>query len=248
LPIAQVQQKVAEIGECWSDAKILNELAKRVGLGEYFWEDEEQLLDVLLKPAGLTFEEFRKVGVITGLKQYRKYEVDGFKTPSGKVEIYSSQLEEWGLDPLPTYYELPETPYSDPELAKEYPLIFTSWKPTPFRHSGGRQIATLRGTRPEPLINIHPETAGKLGVKEGDWVYVETKRGRIKQKASLTTDIDPRVVIADYGWWFPEKGHPNLYGWTESNINILTDDKPPYSRELGSTNLRGILCKVYKLG
>jgi hypothetical protein len=54
------------------------------------------------------------------------------------------------------------------------------------------------------------------------------------------------VVGADYGWWFPEKGVSSLYGWTESNINILTDDKPPFNREMGSTNLRGILCKIYK--
>ncbi len=47
--------------------------------------------------------------------------------------------------------------------------------------------------------------------------------------------------------WFPEKGASELYGWAESNINVLTDNKPPYGRELGSLNLRGILCKVYKV-
>ena len=79
-----------------------------------------------------------------------------------------------------------------------------------------------------------------------DQVYIETKRGRIKQKATLTTDIDPRVVYADYGWWFPEKTDNQLHAWSESNINILTNNKPPYGREVGSTNLVGTLCKVYK--
>ncbi len=245
-PIAQVQQKVAQVGECRSDLEIINELAKKVGLGEYFWDSVEQALDAILKPAGMTFNEFKKIGVISGTKQYRKYEINGFETPSGKVELYSSQLEEWGFDPLPIYYELPETPYSNPELAKEYPLILTAWKSVLFRHSGGRQIATLRGSHPEPVITIHPEKASELGIKEGDWVYIETKRGRIKQKATLSTSVDPRVVGVDYGWWFPEKGISNLYGWAESNVNILTDDKPPYNREMGSTNLRGILCRVYK--
>ena len=96
------------------------------------------------------------------------------------------------------------------------------------------------------MIDIHPETAGKLGIKEGDWVYIETKRGRIKQKATLNKDIDPRVAVADFGWWFPEKGASEVYGWAESNINILTDGKPPFNHEVGSTNLRGICCKVYK--
>lgn len=245
-PVAQVQQKVAQTGECRSDYEILNGLAKRLELEEYFWDNEEQCLDAILKPAGLTFKELKQIGVISGTKQYRHYEVNGFETPSGKVEIYSSQLERWGFDPLPTYYELSETPYSDPELAKEYPLIFTSWKSAPFRHSGGRQIVTLRGMHPEPMVNIHPETAEKLGIQGGDQVYIETRRGRIKQKASLSTNLDPRVVGVDYGWWFPKKEASDLYGWAESNVNILTDDRPLYNREVGSTNLRGILCKVYK--
>ena len=247
LAVALAQQKVTRVGECRSDYEILRDLARKLGQEEYFWDTEEQCLDYILAPSGITFNQFRKIGVLTGNKQYRTYQAQGFATPSGKVELYSDQLKQWGFDPLPTYYEPPETPYSDPELAKEYPLIFTTWKSEPYRHSGGRQIASLRGSYPEPIIMIHPETADELGIKEGDSVYIETKRGRIKQKATLTASIDPRVVGVDYGWWFPERGVSNLYGWAESNINMLTDDESPYSREMGSTNLRGILCKVYKV-
>jgi len=243
----QIQQKVTEVAECWSDCKILNELAKKLGLDQYFWDNEEQALDEILQPWGLTFNEFRKAGVILGSKQYRSYESNGFETPSQKVELYSSRLKEWDYDPLPVYHELPETPFSNVELAKEYPLILTSCKWAPYRHSGGKQIASLRGSSPDPVVRIHPTTAEKLSIKEGDWAYIETRRGRIKQKAALSSDIDPRVVWVDYGWWFPEKEASDLYGWAESNMNILTDNKPPYNREMGSTNLRGILCRVYKV-
>jgi len=245
-PIAQVQQKVTEIGDCRSDFDIITGLAKNLGLQNDFWDTSEEFFDALLKPAGLNFGEFRKIGVMVGKKQYRCHEVNGFDTPSGKVELYSSQLKDWGLDPLPIYHEPPETPYSDHQLYKEYPLIYTTWKSEPYRHSGGRQIASLRNSHPDPVMVVHPETAGKLGIQEGDWVHIETKRGRIKQKATLNEGIDPRVVGIDYAWWFPEKGVSSLYGWTESNINILTDDTPPFNREIGSANLRGILCKVYK--
>ena len=245
-PIAQVQQKAAELEECWSDSKILNGLAKRMDLGQFFWEDERGMLDVILKPAGIDFDKFREIGAVSGDKEYYHYKVKGFDTPSGKVELFSERLREWGLDPLPVYYEPPETPFSDPELAKEYPLIFTSWKSEYYRHSGGRQIKTLREYHPEPVVYIHPETAAGLGIKEGDWVWVATKRGRIRQKAVFSEEIDPRVVGVDYGWWFPEKGAEAQYGWAESNINMLTDNRPPFSRELGATNLRGIVCKIYK--
>jgi hypothetical protein len=74
-----------------------------MGLGKYFWNDDKELLNFLLKPAGLTFEEFGKVGMISGSRQYQKYKKTGFNTPSGKVEIYSDRLAGWGLEPLPAY-------------------------------------------------------------------------------------------------------------------------------------------------
>jgi len=246
-PFAGVRQKTAQIGEAWPDKKIINELAKKLGLSEYFWDDVNDALDIILKPVGITFDEFRKVGTLQAPKEYRKYEKEGFKTPSGKVEIYSSRLEEWGHEPLPVYHELPETPYSTPDLAKQYPLIFTSYHQAPFRHSNNRQIASLRDMEPEPLVEIHPETAGRLAIDNGDMVYIETKRGRIKQRAVLTESIDPRVIGVSYAWWFPEQGVESLHGWQESNINILTASEPPYNPEIGSTNLRGILCRVYKV-
>jgi anaerobic selenocysteine-containing dehydrogenase len=246
-PFAGVRQKTAQIGEAWPDKKIINELAKKLGFAEYFWNDVNDALDPILEPVGLTFDEFRKVGTLEQPKEYRQYERDGFKTPSGKVEIYSSRLEEWGHDPLPVYHEPPETPYSAPELAEEYPLIFTSYHQAPFRHSNNRQIASLREKDPEPLVEIHPETAARLAVDNGDMVYIETKRGRIKQRAVLTESIDPRVIGVSYAWWFPEQGVESLHGWRESNINVLTPSEPPYNPEIGSTTLRGILCRVYKV-
>jgi len=221
-------------------------LAGALGLSKYFWDTEEGCLDAILKPSGMNFKELRQLGRVPDSKVYRKYEKNGFNTPSGKVELYSDRLKEWGFDPLPAYHEPPETPLSEPEKAEEYPLIFTSWKSPAYRHAGGRQIATLRGSHPDPIVSIHPETAKSLAVKEEDWVFIETERGKIRQKTVLSDAIDPRVVVADYGWWFPEKGGENLYGWDESNINVLTDNKPPLSPEMGSTNLRGGFCKVYK--
>ncbi|MCK9364943.1 MAG: molybdopterin-dependent oxidoreductase [Syntrophales bacterium] len=246
IPVALIQQKVTRIGECRSDYEILRDLSKRMGFGEYFWENEEQCLDTILAASGLSFHEFRKTGALVGTKVYRHYRTQGFPTPSGKIELYSSQLKEWGHDPLPTYHEPPETPYSEPELAKEYPLLFTSGKRGCYRHSSGRQISSLRGSHPEPIVNIHPQTAEKLGIADKDWVYIETRRGRIKQRAILSTDIDPRVVDVDYAWWFPEDGPAALYGWAKSNVNILTADQPPFNLETGASNLRGMLCKVYK--
>jgi anaerobic selenocysteine-containing dehydrogenase len=245
-PVAQVQQKVTEVGECRSDYEIINGLAKRLGLEQDFWVDTESFLDAVLEPVGLTFEEFKAAGGASRKWQRESCDAGGFPTPSGKVELYSSQLEKWGFEPLPTYREPPETPFSDPELSLEYPLILTTWKPQAYRHGEGRQIASLRRRRPEPIVTVHPATAKGLGIEEGDWVAIETRRGGIKQKAAFSSDIDPRVIIADYGWWFPERGSSHQYDWAESNVNVLTGDGPPFNQEMGSTNLRGIFCRIHK--
>jgi anaerobic selenocysteine-containing dehydrogenase len=233
-------------GECWPDSKILNELGKHLGLAKYFWKDMGAFLDEILKPAGMTFDDFKTIGILKGKWEYKNYAKKGFKTPSGKVEIFSRQLEEWGYDPLPRYHELPESPYSTPELFKEYPLIFTSAKDPFYFHSSNRNISSLRKLSSDPVVLIHPETASRFGIDQGDWVSIETKRGTIQQKARLNSEIDPKVIVLSFGWWFPERKDLELSGWNESNLNILTDNNPPYDPAIGSTPLRAVLCRVHK--
>jgi len=241
------QQKAVQVGECRSNPEIVMELAQRLGLGEYFWKDLHSYLDDYLRPMGITFAELvRRFSIISSATRYRKYLEKGFNTPSGKVEIYSSLCEQWGYEPLPIYHELEETKESNPELFNEYPLILTSRHEANYVHSQDRYLESIRQQKPEPLVLIHPKTAKQLGIIEGDMVFIENKRGRIKQKATLSKGVDPRVISVDCGWWFPEKDISQMYGWDEANANILTDDSPPYSPEMGSPMMRGFLCKVYK--
>jgi anaerobic selenocysteine-containing dehydrogenase len=237
------RQKCVEIGEAWQDHKIFQELGKR--MGQEWWNTVEDALDWLLEPAGLTWEEFKKKGWLQGEMVYYKYKERGFSTPTGKVELHSTVLEKWGYDPIPKYTEIPESPYSRPDLGEKYPYILNAGLRTPtFFHSANRMIPWLREIRPDPIVEIHPETAKKHGIKEGDWVTLESPRGRIRQRAKLNEGIDHRVIVAEHGWWFPEikdEGH----GWDISNVNILTDNAyETLDPAIGSTNLRVCLCNI----
>jgi anaerobic selenocysteine-containing dehydrogenase len=233
-------------GECWSDIKILNALGQRLGYGDDFWSETGVCLNDILRPAGLTYEDFKRLGMLKGDWEYRGYQKKGFDTPSGKVELTSERLKQWGYAPLPDYREPPESPLSTPELFQAYPLIFTSAKDPHYFHSSGRNLGSLRRLSPEPIVFIHPNTAISLGIADGDWVSIETKRGKIKQKAKLAEEIDPRVIILSFGWWVPERKDLELSGWKESNINLLTDNDPPYDPTIGSTPLRAVLCRISK--
>jgi len=235
--------KCMEVGECWQDHKIFMELGKR--MGQQWWPTVEDALNYLLEPSGLTWEQFKEKGYLRGEMVYYKYKQRGFSTPTKKVELYSTILEKWGYDPLPKYVEVPESPYSTPHLLKDYPYILNAGLRTPtFFHSANRQIPWLREIRPDPIVEIHPETAKKHHIKDGQWVYLSSPRGRIKQRAKLNPNIDPRVIIAEHGWWYPEIKDPG-HGWDISNVNLLTDNAyETLDPAMGSTNLRVCLCNI----
>ena len=158
----------------------------------------------------------------------------GFLTPSKKVDLYSKRLEKLGCDPLPVYREPAESPISQPELAREYPLVLmTGVKLEMYTHSMMRNIPGLYEQFPENLLEINPETAAGLGIRDGDVAGVESPRGRVECRAHVTDRIDPWVVCL-------------YHGFSECNCNALTDNGA-IDPITGSTGLKSLLCKVEKV-
>ena len=243
--VVLAQQKAVRIGECKSDEEIFVDLARRMKL-PVGTEPVEDVLDAQLAAGevGITFDELKQRGFFKVPFKYRKYENGGFKTPTGKIELYSTRFEALGYPPLPYYEEPPESPISSPEVARDYPLVLTTGGRIPFFfNSEHRQIANLRKARRHPVAEIHPTTAARYGIVEGNWMWVETRRGRMQQKAKLTSGIDPRVIHVEHGWWFPEEPAPE-YGIWKSNVNLLTDNQAPYDPAMGTYQLRALLCRV----
>jgi len=244
--VVLAQQKCVQIGECKSDEEIFVELARRMKLDTCTETVEDVLSEQLQTGIGMTFDQLKEIGYYKLPFKYRKYEKSGFKTPTGKIELYSTRLEEMGYDPLPYYEEPPESPISTPEVAVDYPLVLTTGARIPFFfNSEHRQIKRLRKGNPEPIAEIHPDTANDLGIADGDWMWIRTPRGEIRQKAKLWTGIDPRVIHVQHGWWFPEQAGPD-YGVWQSNANVLTSNLPPFDPAMGTYHLRGLLCAVEK--
>ncbi len=243
--VVLAQQKAVQIGECKSDEEIFVELARRMKL-PVCTEPVKDVLDAMLARGGIgmTFDEIKQQGFYKVPFKYRKYENGGFKTPTGKIELYSTRFEKMGYAPLPSYEEPPESPISAPQIAAEFPLVLTSGGRIPyFFNSEHRQIERLRKAHREPIAEIHPETAARYGIVKGGWMWVETRRGRIRQKVKLTDGIDPRVIHVQHGWWFPEQAAPDYGVWT-ANANVLTDNQPPYDPQMGTYQLRALLCRV----
>jgi anaerobic selenocysteine-containing dehydrogenase len=253
--------KVAQYEECKSDEDIIIDLGKRLNPELFPWKDNKDWYDwIMLNEAtasGLTFDELQSKVYSFPEFEYRKYDKGllrmdgepGFNTYTGKLELKIELFESWGLDPLPWYQEPSESPYSTPELFKQYPLVLTTGaRSYEFFHSEHRNLTLNREFHPDPLLDINADTAAQLGIREGDWVWVENRRGRFKQRAKLDSTLNPKVVRAEHGWWFPEQeaAEPSLYGVFDSNCNNLTT-----MCEIGPTGYgapyKCQICKVYKV-
>lgn len=246
------QKAVEPLYECWDDMKIVIELVKRIPWADKSflpWDNVDEFNDFRVKGLGMKFEELKKQGYVVFPIKYKKYEEKGFNTPTGKVELYSTIFEKYGYEPLPVFREPPESPVSTPELVQDYPFILITGKRyIEYYHSSGHNIPALRQRVPDPLVEIHPDAAKKANIEDGDWVWIETpkfKSGRVKLKAKITPDIDPRIVHAAHSWWFPENPAPE-HGCFDSNISVLLSDDPPREPICGSVPISSTLCRLYK--
>ena len=146
---------VEALAERRSDTWIIFELAKRLGLGEHFWNgDIEAAYEHELAPSGISLNDLkaRSGGVtVPAAPRYTKYSstddrgiARGFNTPDKKVAIYCHSFAQRGFDPLPVYQEPLLSPFSRPDVAAEYPLVLTNAKVTAYIHSQLRALPALR--------------------------------------------------------------------------------------------------------
>jgi anaerobic selenocysteine-containing dehydrogenase len=258
-------QKVLTVDECKSDWEINFEMAKRLSPESVPWQNVRELLTHRLKPSGQTFEELCKSpwalapkGHPSGTAPYYRFEKGllrpdgkpGFRTPTGKIELYSNVYESYGLDPLPHHKEQIESPVSTPEIYKDYPLILiTGRRNGVFFHSEHRQIPWLREITPDPTVELNPQTARELGLNEGDWVWIEGVRGKLKRKLHITPTLHPKTAHALHGWWYPEREGKGPYfnGIWELNVNQLIPMGNQSSSGFGGTPTKTMLCRISKL-
>lgn len=257
--------------DCRFDVDISIGLYKAMGvpwaLGDDPWPDATYNLNQYAQAGyGMTWEEykehFQKNGW-TDCKEkyevwgtYRRYEMGmmredglpGFPTNTGKQEIWCTLIESYFPDnrwTLPTFAEPPEGPIADPERAEEYPYIMTTGRRIPvYFHSEHRQLPWCRELWPTPRIELNPEDADEMDIEQGDWVWIETERGKIRQSADIYYGIEKGTINCEHQWWLPEFKSVGK-GFDLVNVNTLAslDHQCPLC---GAANARAYNVKVYK--
>ena len=223
------------------DEQIIIDLTRRLHPEDAIWSDQAEFweyvmsrLDQMEVPEDFSYEKLQKDMYFWEHIDYYKYKSGkcrpdgqlGFRTPTGRIELYSLTLRSCGLDPLPYYEEPDPSPVSNPEYAEKYPIfMMTGRRSWEFFHSEHRQLASMREFHRWPQVEMTPELAARYGIREGDWVHIENHLGDCYEQAKFNVSMYPNSIMAEHGWWFPERD-PNIdgeaFGCFESNINCLT--------------------------
>lgn len=242
------QKAMEPPGECKSTFEFWKRTADALGRPDVVpWPTLEALYDWRLQKVGMGFEEFAETYEVYAHRPgFKKYEKVGFATPSGKVELKSSVLESLGFDPLPYYRP-------DPPADPEYPLMmFTGVREDEYFQTGGRHIPELRKRKPEPILFVSPATAVGAGVAEGEWVAVESPTGRIEIKVGVRDSMPDGLVRIPHGWWRPEAEWGLDRKLSDAlrlvDAMLCPDDEDYLDREQGIPHLKGLPCRIVKLG
>ncbi|MDP4160299.1 MAG: molybdopterin-dependent oxidoreductase [Bacillota bacterium] len=242
------QKAVDPLYERRSDVTFIRELGHKINPEMWPWQTDEELFDFQLEPEGVTYKELKDKWIHEHTPDVeKKYEANGFATPTKKAEIYSTVFQSIGIDPLADYEEPLESPYSEPEIAKDYPYILVTGRRYPnYYHSQYRGIPYLRELAPEPRVMINEGLAEELGIKEFDNVWIESPHGKCMMKAQLTNGLHPRVISIPHGWWqgCPELGLPDYPDFIANANNCITHKK--HDKNTGSPGSRSSLCQIYK--
>jgi thiosulfate reductase / polysulfide reductase chain A len=245
---AAAQQVTTPRYDRHNDYEFWSEMGRRL-LDPGDWpESLEAMFDRFLAPSGRTFHEWAdgpQNWYSPKRERWKTYEERGFATTSGKVELVPYLLAEFGIDPLPTYTG---PPYARPDVEDEdrYPLrMITGSRVMAYMGSTLRQARRLAAIHPDPIVEIHPETATAFDVRDGDWVVIERPEGSIRQRARVTDGIEPSTINVTGYWWDPKRTPgPDLSGVWESNVNMITPARTDLSSFVGDQPLRGMRCRI----
>jgi anaerobic selenocysteine-containing dehydrogenase len=202
-------QAIAPLGESLPNIEVFRRLAQRMGFDDECFRDSDE--DVARQAlgsghknlGGVSWESLKEHGWqrLALPQRFAPFAEGGFATPSGKCEFYSEALAQQGLDPLPFYNPPAESPESDPQLARRYPLSFISPPRRNFLNSSFANLPRFRDDDKAPELEMHPEDAAARGIRDGDAVRVFNGRGEFAAVARVNGKPRRGLVVALSVWW-----------------------------------------------
>ena len=237
-------------GQARSDFDFTTDLArlletKGIETRKFFpWKTKTEFNEFLLGDE-IDWVSFKRKGWAPFKFELGNFDLHGFPTPSGKIELRSETLERIDVDPLPAYAPT-RMENVDKETREAYPMILiTGAREKTYHHSRYRDQAWARKVSPFPLLQVHPHDGSMLGLSDGDWISIETPdgNGACKLKVKISKETDVGTVRTGMGWWLPEAPGPT-HGALDVNVNVALSYDGPWDPVTGSADTRGLPCRI----
>jgi anaerobic selenocysteine-containing dehydrogenase len=223
-PYIQFKPKIIRSpGEVMPESEIYYNLAKRLHLNvskEIIPEPGNDNIELWLERRISTYSN---VGIKTlkespvlapGLQQIA-WEDLKFDTPSGKIELFSSEAnKKWGISPLPEYAAI-----KHPQQENKYPLILISPNTGSRIHSQFGNLKIIKETNQEPCVIISPDDAKRRCLTEGQKIRAFNQNGELLSRVSISNRVQTGLAVFPNGIWFKEGGGVNqLISGVETDI------------------------------
>jgi thiosulfate reductase/polysulfide reductase chain A len=226
---AFIRQPVIEPqGQAKSALWIFKQLGERLGLADFFqYTDEEDYLNQQLAPTGVSLTEVRAQGYVE--LPEGESEVYQWKTPSGKIEIKSSTLENAGLAAIPTWEEPPA-----PKSGEFYLLTGKDARQTQFATHNN---LLLKKYDDEPRLWMNAQTAVEKDLADHDLVEVTSEIGKVRVHLEVTQAIRPDCVFMTPGFGHLSMGLTTAYalGASDSDLHVTYTDPISGGQALSQT-------------
>lgn len=221
-PYLQLKQKILPCpGEVKPETEIYRLLAERLGftpqqmagrIPEVGDEAVERYLESrLARVPGLTLERLRQGPVIAPGAQEIAFSDFVFRTPSGKIELFSHETQtRWGLDPLPVYREPEESVRSKASGGETFPLYFMTPNTKNATHSQFINLKLIRRFAGEPFLMMAPGDAAARGIAHGDRVRIFNLRGQLETAVRIDFGLREGCVCMPNGRWISDGGTVNF--------------------------------------
>jgi anaerobic selenocysteine-containing dehydrogenase len=202
---------IAPLGEARPNTDVFRGLARRMGFLEPCFSEDDASLCVTAFGDKVDFGELLEKGFATLHIPDAPFADGAFPTPSGKCEFFSERIARMGLDGLPDHVGNYEAPGS----SQRYPLALISPPHRNYLNSTFVNVASLRESEGEPVLEMNAADAAPRGIASGDTVRVFNDRGEYFCKAQVTERARAGVVNGLGVWW-------RKFGMAGTNVNQLT--------------------------
>jgi len=245
-------QAIEPLGECRSNVETFRALANRMGFEEEcFDQTVDEMIDAALDskdpwmeginretlekgPVRLNFGSSFPTKPTSQTEPFLPFARGGFRTPSGKAELYSEDLKAQGLDPVAEFRPPEESRHG----SKAFPLELLARKADNFLNTTFSNLPAVQQMEESGLLEISASDARARGIANGDRVKVFNRRGEVLLRARVDGKVQPGVVSAHLDW---VKSAPGF-----QSINSLTSEK---LTDMGnSATFYSVLVEVEKIG